>query len=220
MPRSNGITKVCSNKSCAFNGEAQPLSSFPKSKTSRDGLTSWCKACHSEANRKWTEENRERHRFLVKRWSMANRDKESAKAKRWQLANRERHLANGREYKRKHAAEIAAIDKAKLLANPERHWTRRALTRCKVRAKENGVPFSITAEDLLPLPEFCSVFGIKLDYFSGPVRRSWASVDRIVPSLGYVPGNVRVISFAANVAKLDGDESGLVPLVRLAVAGP
>jgi hypothetical protein len=35
-------------------------------------------------------------------------------------------------------------------------------------------------------------------------RRCWASVDKIIPSVGYVSGNVRIISMAANMAKLDG----------------
>jgi len=204
MPRSNGVTKVCSNKSCPFKGEPQPVSSFAAYKVAKDGLSSHCRTCHAASSRAWIKNNSERHREMTKRWAEANKERVAAKLKRWHAANHEKRMAQGREWKRKHAAEIAALEKSKRLENPERHWTRRALTRCKVRAKQKSVPFSITAADLLPLPEFCCVLGIKIDYFSGPVRQLWASVDRIVPALGYVPGNVRIISHAANMAKLDG----------------
>lgn len=64
--------------------------------------------------------------------------------------------------------------------------------------------FSITLDDILPLPSHCPVFGIPLgnsDRHQNPA--SW-SLDRIDNSKGYVPGNVQVISYAANRLKNDG----------------
>ena len=55
------------------------------------------------------------------------------------------------------------------------------------------------------LPVFCPIFkNIRLDYNAGSDYRLWASVDRIVPDLGYVSGNVWVISNAANMWKSNG----------------
>jgi hypothetical protein len=43
-----------------------------------------------------------------------------------------------------------------------------------------GIPFNLEREDLLPLPAFCPVFGIKMDYTGGTDRRIRASLDRII----------------------------------------
>ena len=69
------------------------------------------------------------------------------------------------------------------------HWAEIKIKDIGARAKKRGNRF-LEMSDLDPLPKFCSVFGILLDYKSGPDRRLWASVDRIKPELGYVKGNV------------------------------
>ena len=60
--------------------------------------------------------------------------------------------------------------------------------------------------DLMPLPEYCPVLPwIRLDYGNNHGDRNmWASIDRIDPRIGYVAGNVRIISFRANVLKSNG----------------
>jgi hypothetical protein len=89
-------------------------------------------------------------------------------------------------------------------------WEARAISHCKERANKKRVPFDLTEEDLAnpttgELPIFCPIFPhIKLDYQAGRDRRCWASVDRIVPELGYVKSNIGVISFAANIWKSNG----------------
>lgn len=71
------------------------------------------------------------------------------------------------------------------------------------RAKKAGVPFEIS-EDEIEMPTHCPVLGIPLvpGPSSGTVHDS-PSLDRLVPSKGYVPGNVRVISQRANKIKSD-----------------
>lgn len=62
------------------------------------------------------------------------------------------------------------------------------------------MPFTITPEDL-EYPEVCPVLGLVLERGIGrPIDES-PSIDRIVPSLGYIPGNVRIISNKANRLK-------------------
>jgi hypothetical protein len=89
----------------------------------------------------------------------------------------------------------------------------RFLVHCaRQRAQKKSLPFAMTVADLLPLPVTCPVLGITIDYGSsiggrasrGMSRDRRASIDRVVPSLGYVPGNVRVISYRANRLKGDG----------------
>lgn len=68
------------------------------------------------------------------------------------------------------------------------------------RALALTLPFSIEPEHII-VPERCPVLGILLT--TDGARDSRPSLDRIVPALGYVPGNVRVISFRANRIKSD-----------------
>ncbi len=74
----------------------------------------------------------------------------------------------------------------------------------KHRAKVLGIPFSITLEDIL-IPEFCPILGIRLERNKntrGP-RLNSPTLDRRDNELGYVPGNIAVISYKANTCKSD-----------------
>ncbi len=79
------------------------------------------------------------------------------------------------------------------------------LTTARNRAKTKSVPFDITEDDL-DIPVFCPVLGIKLERAgTGSGRNDNApSLDRIIPELGYVRGNVMVISNKANRLKNNG----------------
>ncbi len=77
------------------------------------------------------------------------------------------------------------------------------LREARKRAKEKGVPFLLTEADLT-IPEFCPVFGWRMEVGVGQRTDKSPSLDRIIPELGYVKGNVRVISWRANRLKADG----------------
>lgn len=116
----------------------------------------------------------------------------------------------------------------RIKANRKRHWLRElarrrlrrrdpktwalvAIHQIKARAKSKGIPFSITAADI-PLPEKCPVLGLKLTPGTKATKYDFGtlpSVDRIIPALGYVPGNVVVISYRANRLKCDATASEL-----------
>lgn len=70
----------------------------------------------------------------------------------------------------------------------------------KTRAKNKNITFTITIEDVI-IPTDCPVFGIPLDHSD---RLHAPTLDRIINNLGYIPGNVRVISAKANRLKNNG----------------
>jgi hypothetical protein len=70
----------------------------------------------------------------------------------------------------------------------------------KTRAKNKNIPFTITLEDVI-IPESCPVFNVKLD--SSDIQRA-PTLDRINNDLGYIKGNVQVISSRANRLKNNG----------------
>lgn len=86
-------------------------------------------------------------------------------------------------------------------------WLSQVFYWARPRARRDGLPFTLTREDLLPLPTRCPVLGIKIDYERKPIRGAHEdspSLDRTDSEKGYVPGNVRVISSRANRIKNDG----------------
>lgn len=75
------------------------------------------------------------------------------------------------------------------------------LALARQRAKAKGVPFSITEDDI-KIPHKCPALGIELKRGNTSRRlESSPTLDRINPAMGYVPGNVIVISCLANMIK-------------------
>ncbi len=74
----------------------------------------------------------------------------------------------------------------------------------RARAKAVGLAFTIKLADI-EQPEKCPILGIPLNYFvRGNPEYNSPSLDRIDNSIGYVPGNVQVISMLANTMKNKG----------------
>ncbi len=70
---------------------------------------------------------------------------------------------------------------------------------------KKGIPFSIMFDEI-EQPTHCPILGFELNYkWSGSVGKSAdpakATLDRLDPAKGYVPGNVFVISWKANQLK-------------------
>ena len=83
-------------------------------------------------------------------------------------------------------------------------WTTNTIQAAKRRAAKANVPCTITSKDIL-VPDVCPVLGIALVIGNGGMQDNSPTLDRIVPDLGYVPGNVTVISWKAN--KLKGNNT-------------
>lgn len=78
------------------------------------------------------------------------------------------------------------------------------LARAKTRARKVGRAATITVADLRPFPTHCPILGLELDYGGPPGGLNTASLDRIDNRVGYVPGNVAIISYKANTIKSYG----------------
>lgn len=69
------------------------------------------------------------------------------------------------------------------------------------RSRRKGIPFAMTVEDF-DIPATCPVLGIPLE--SASKRHDGSpTIDRIINDLGYVKGNIIVISWRANRIKSD-----------------
>lgn len=99
-----------------------------------------------------------------------------------------------------HAFFLGSIKnkKKKVYGNTEDDRRASQLNTIRLRAEKAGIPFAITKKDL-DWPTHCPILGIELS--RGGDRNTSPSVDRINPDLGYIKGNVRVISKLANTMK-------------------
>lgn len=113
------------------------------------------------------------------------------------------HFARGE----KHYCSRSCQNTRHGLAGTQRH---KIWEGAKKRAKENGVTFELTVHDIPDVPSVCPVLGIAIqpNEKSGPLDSS-PSLDKIVPALGYVPGNVRIISNRANRIRSDATAAEL-----------
>ncbi|MBS7457703.1 hypothetical protein [Coralloluteibacterium stylophorae] len=117
----------------------------------------------------------------------------------WYAANRRHGVESSRAYRVENSDTISTARKASRRADPRREM----LTNAKRRAARKGLPFALTLEDIR-IPANCPVLGIPLEVCGKAFSDRSPSLDRLVPSLGYVPGNVEVISNRANLLKRDG----------------
>jgi hypothetical protein len=72
---------------------------------------------------------------------------------------------------------------------------------------KHGLPFDLALDDVV-IPDACPVLGMKLETHRGAIGQNSPTIDRLVPSLGYVRGNVAIISNRANVLKRDRTAAG------------
>lgn len=82
------------------------------------------------------------------------------------------------------------------------------LKSAKARAAKCGIPFRLSVHDI-SIPEVCPVLGIPITVGDGQCHAGSPSLDRIIPELGYVRGNVVVVSFRANTIKSDASTEEL-----------
>ena len=76
------------------------------------------------------------------------------------------------------------------------------------RARKAGIPCNIDLEDII-IPERCPILDIPLYIHEGKSQHDSCSLDRINPKLGYVKGNIAVISRMANTMKQDASRDEL-----------
>lgn len=142
--------------------------------------------------------------------------------------NREKKLAESNERAASRKKEKAEYDRARREADGEsmraydkerylkvRRWSVDYMFhRAKSRAAKKGIPFSITKDDII-IPVKCPALGIPLFGRSGSgYGENSPSLDKIIPHLGYVPGNVIVISGKANMIKCNASPQEIYAVAR------
>jgi hypothetical protein len=150
-----------------------------------------------ERKRRATPEHREKARIYNAKPEVYAKHLARIKARRAIPENRE----NARLYKER-----------SILADPVQHLIWNART----RANSKNIPCTVVSSDI-PCPDFCGACGIRVYTTVGASVRRQApdarTLDRLIPHLGYVPGNTFVLCRKCNTAKNDATVSQLQKII-------
>jgi hypothetical protein len=186
-------TKICKN--CK---EEKSIHWFGKRTHSADGLHYDCKSCHNEKRRKNSGVQQARR----EEFGAHNGVKKCQRCKVTKPIEEYTKRSNSYDGLDYQCKSCKAVENTS-----ENSYKSKMLSRARQRARDAGLPCEIGYDDI-PIPEKCPVLGIPLVF--GHSEKKTApqddspSIDRIVPELGYVPGNVAVISYKANLIKNKG----------------
>ena len=198
------------SKKCIKCSEYLPATSefFQKRSLNKDGLLNECKNCQKKSRTlspKTIELNKARlsgERLCV--YCNTTKPLEEFKRKNdSKFANPENKWTFGKSCNSCRLAKNREARQTNKSKDIKFHTIREALNSAKTRAKNSGFPFDIAIEDLMPFNITCPVLGIELEYGGGTGNDSTASIDKVIPGLGYVKGNVVILSSRAN--RLKGD---------------
>lgn len=160
------------SKKCSQCGVPKELKDFWTDYRAKDGTKSYCKACGNRYNGKKPPKE---------------------KAKEYQKTRLLKY-------------ENDPIFRKYILERQRRYRTnfpeKIMLSQAKTRAKRGKLVLNIDISDIV-IPEYCPLLGIKLHVGGGMGHKhpDSPSLDRVNVGLGYVKGNVRVISDLANTMK-------------------
>lgn len=146
-------------------------------------------------SRNYVEEYKARKEYHSKWWNDLKKDPE-------RLAE---HYRKSREWKEKNKEATKQIFIRSKIKNPEA-WL---LKNCKARAKQKGMEFNLELSDIV-IPEVCPIMKQPLKYIPEGYSDYSPSVDRIDSNLGYIKGNVWVISSIANRMKWNATKEQLI----------
>ena len=170
----------------------------------RKPLTEEQREKQKERNRKWyaslSEEQKKKHIERVRKYSASLSEEQKEKYKKKKIEYRaslsEEQRKRKREYDRK---RYASFD----LDQRRNRKIGHMYCHAKKRAEDRNLPFNIIKQDIAdawPKDDYCPALRIALRIRrgnTGPTDNS-PSLDRVIPHLGYVKGNIAVVSRLAN----------------------
>ena len=154
---------------------------FSIKQAAKDGRNGKCKECDKTDKQEYRDNNKDKLRELSKKHRLKHREEINKRQRLAYQRVKEHRSSEGKEQRR---------------LNPENELYKGA----KYRAKRKDIPFDITPDDIR-IPELCPVLGIPLSIGDGKLHEGSPTLDRFIPELGYVKGNINVISSLANTIK-------------------
>lgn len=161
------------------------------------------KEAKAEYGRVYREANKEKRAARMREYYIENKERRNAASAEYYASNREARRLHQSEYASRNIERKAVTNRKYVEKETAMHAkdpTKRMLRAALFRAEKKGLDFNIDASDIV-VPSHCPVLGVPLSTASGKASANSPSLDRIDSSLGYVKGNVQVISYKANAMK-------------------
>ena len=171
------------------------FSDFYKDKKGKNGLQAQCKECAELQKTEYRQTHKKERSEYENNQNLVNPEWREGKAKRSATYYKKLKEDDSQVLK-----DMRTRSKLFLRHLRKDHPSYFLLKAAKSRAKIYNLPFDITVEDIV-IPKYCPILEIELFSGIGKTCNNSPSVDKIIPELGYVSGNVRVISHLANVMK-------------------
>lgn len=182
---------------CRTCKQEKPLSEFNKDKRHSSGYATQCKECKRAYDKSRYEKVKNDPKFHAKKLEHGQKYRETHKE---QIKNysveynmRPEVVERKATWYQEKMSKMSIKERLELMVKRASH-----------RAKLKGVDFNITWEDV-EYVEICPILEIPLNWGEtsneGGRNIDTPSLDRINPELGYVKGNVKIISTLANMMK-------------------
>lgn len=194
------LTKIC--RTCK---KEKSLSEFNKDRRQKDGHATQCRECKRAYDRARYEKVKSDPEFHARKL---------AHGAKYRASHKEQIKAYSDEYNmRPEVVERKASWYQEKMLNMSREERLKLMVkRAKDRAALKNVPFDITYKDV-KWEDTCPLLEIPLNWGEttneGGRNIDTPSLDRINPELGYVKGNIRIISTLANMMKSSANKSQL-----------
>jgi hypothetical protein len=189
-------------KLCTRCETTKGVADFSRCLRNKDGLQVWCKACHSI--------NLKAHTYTATIHPKSCRICELLKpASEFSLDSGKkdglRAVCKTCDTKLRKGRWVPVIESKKALNHRKSNRPKAMLKALRQGAKKRGIRCTLVEADLaaVPIPDFCPVLGIKMEWTDGRRTINTPSIDRINPDGSYENGNWRYISWKANRLKSD-----------------
>ena len=162
----------------------------------KDKINEQCRQRRANASSERLEELREQSRIRNRKYHLNNKDEVNARA------------ANNKWY------YTPEKGKAKRGKYGMKYGPRVAITSARNRAKKMNLPFDLTIEWYeKEFEKGCAITGLKLD--PNGSKTPWTvHVDRIIPALGYVMSNCRLVCACYNLAKKNWTDEDILLMAK------
>lgn len=151
-----------------------------------------CKKCNTEKNESEFHYQNKKNNSLNAYCKICKKEYDDLYRKTDKVQNAQKSKRY-RDRKAEYRKYIANTDPRKMIWNA-----------AKSRAKNQNVPFDIELSDII-IPEYCPILDIKIERKEygkgGSFQPNSPSLDKIIPSKGYIKGNIMIISMKANAMK-------------------
>lgn len=143
-------------------------------------------------------------------------EKQKLKKREYYLRNREHILRSMREKQQEKLKD--PVKRAEYCENwrlySRKNYESRVLAAVKSKCKRFNIEFNLDITDIV-IPTVCPKTGIPLVIHTERGKfPDTPSIDRIDPNKGYIKGNIQIVSFWYNIAKLNWDERVFIDLCR------